>query len=172
MTKAETTSLRLELRYQAIIELCRKKQLKQFGANPTKAAIVKEALDIFAERQGISQTEITIKESELSEEKENRNMKIQIPSKYAGVIFELTTLEEYQRCVRGGSGYIWPQDHYTKGKIHPVRDTHHNSHHFRTKIEINEMKNGQYFFSEDLEALREWSGADPCHRCPEQKSAL
>ena len=165
MSKTETTSLRMPLRYRAIIAICQEKQLKQFGADKTRSDIVKQAVDAFAEREGISLAEITKKESELSEGKENRNMRIQVPPQYAGVIFELTEIEEFQRSAQIG-GYIWPQDNFTKGKIHPLPDTHYRSEHFRKKIVENERQNGQTFWSEDFEALKTWSGAEPCYRCP------
>jgi len=87
-----------------------------------------------------------------------------VPGNYVGVIFEVTTLQEYRDYRNSKTGYFLIIDSANPYMIHPVDDNHQREDTFKEKVVDNQRKYGQYFYSKDLNALKDWSDASTCYR--------
>ncbi len=167
MNKASTTSLKLDDHHHAIVELCKEVHVRQGKPSPAMSSIIKEALMEYAKLQGVDQEAIEKREAEIAERRKDERLVTRIPPQYARVIEEVKDLERYQELCATGKGFFLISDNANiPNRVHPAaEDPHHSDRTFFEKVIKNEGKNGQYYFSETLEALVEWYGAVPCKMC-------
>jgi len=79
-----------------------------------------------------------------------------VPSAYANKIFEVLTVPDYRKYV-GDGGYFLVTDSTGRQTIHSVDCIHYgysNVDSFKEKVVDNHRQQGQYFYSDDIGALR------------------
>lgn len=166
MARTNMTSVKLDDKHKAIMELYKEMYVEQGLARPTTSAVLKEALMSLAHSKDIDLDMITAKASEISDQRTTERVTNAIPARYAGVMETVETLERYQELRLMYEGFFLITDNANiPNHIHPVRDSHHSEQTFSKKVIDNGGRNGIYIFCKTTDPLIEWSGAVPCNMC-------
>ncbi|MCM3271157.1 hypothetical protein [Paenibacillus elgii] len=93
------------------------------------------------------------------------------------MIYEVTTLEEFQRIKKNGGGFIAITDSKlvnTRGnRVHKVSCYTVKEKDFIQKVETNNKTNGEYFFTDDYkETMSKFKNMSECKICLKQKNKL